>query len=83
MHVCMRMGIECGDFTAPVSDWVCGGFCGSESSAGEPTLQGTDEQGLLGNVPVRCWTFLHPIRSPPQWCPVLGGAEGKLRGGGV
>ena len=65
MHVCMCMGIVCGSYTAPVSDWVCGGLCGSESSAGQPMVRATDRLGLLGYVPVRCWTFSHPFLSPP------------------
>ena len=34
------------------------------SSTGQPTVRATDVLGLLGYVPVRCWTFSHPIRSP-------------------
>ena len=54
-----RPGIVCGNFTAPVSDWVYGGLCGSESSTGQPTVRATDGLGLLGYVPVGCWTFSH------------------------
>ena len=54
----------CGNFTAPVSDWVCGGLCGSVSSAGQPTVRATDGLGLLGNVPVRWRTVPRPIPSP-------------------
>ena len=54
MHACVCTGIVCGSFTAPVSDWVCGGLCGFKSSAGQPGVRATDGLGLLGYVPVRC-----------------------------
>ena len=31
-----------GTLTTPVSEWVSGGLCGSESSAGQPTTRATD-----------------------------------------
>ena len=64
----MGMGIGGGNFTAPVSDWVCGGLRGSESSTGQPAVQATHGLGLLGCVPVRCWTPIpsHPPPPPPR-----------------
>ena len=68
MGMGMGMGIVCGNFTAPVSHWVCGG---SESSAGQPATRATDVLGRSGRVAGRCWTFSHPIPLPQtqisQW----------------
>ena len=60
MGMGMGMGIVCGNLTAPVSHWVCGGLCGSECSVGQPTVRPTDGLGLLCYVPVGCWTFSLP-----------------------
>ena len=40
--VCVCVCVCVGDFTAPVSDWVCGGLSRSESSARQPATPATD-----------------------------------------
>ena len=64
------LGNVCGNFTAPVSDWVCGGLCGSESSAGQPATRPADASCRPGYVPGRCWTHSHPIPIPPPRKPI-------------
>ena len=72
MHVCKCTGIVCGNFTAPVSDWACGGLWGSESRAGQPATRATD-------VP----QYLMAAHIPPPlgtgWVHLTGGAGGCLR----
>ena len=53
----MCRGIGGGNFTAPVSDWVWGGLCGSESRGGQPTARAINGLGPLGHVPVGCWAL--------------------------
>ena len=53
-----------------------GHCCGKDRRIGrspppQPTVRATDGLCLLGYVPVRCWTYSHPI--PPPFRPVVGG----------
>ena len=68
MHVCLCMGIVCEHFTAPVSDRVWGGLCGSESS----TVQATDRlcrthYMLRYCTPLTFWDQFSTLDSNSQW----------------
>ena len=65
--VCRGMGIACGHFTAPVSDWGCGGLCGSASGAGAACGMDQRQTGSGGRRACHVLGILpgHPIPPPP------------------
>ena len=78
MRVGMGMGIVWGTFTVPVWNWVCGGLCGSKSSAGQPWVRTTDGLGLLATCLFGVGHSPTPIPSPlPQ--ETIGRTSGARR----
>ena len=61
----MGMGIMCGNFTTPVSDWVRGGLCCSKSNAEQPMVWATVQTGTIGQRASHTLDIRHPFPSPP------------------
>ena len=73
-RLCMCMGMGMGsvyqNFTAPVSDWVCGGLSGSESSGGAACNTGHRRSESAWPS---AWRVLDTTTPPP---PPVGGLSG-------